>query len=192
MEFKLLGQKQNPNCTDCPLHKSSKHVCIMGRGNPKAKIFLIGEAPGSAEELTGKPFMGRAGKLLNHLLEELGIQDDVYISNVCKCRPPENRKPTYDEVKICCPYLIHELHTVVPEVIVLLGKAAMQFVDLKRPLAKDRLSAASLPIRFKYFYALNDVLVIPTWHPAYCLRRGTGATNDLRKALKIAKIKAHQ
>jgi len=186
----VLGQKQNPNCIDCSLHKSSKHVCIMGRGNPEAKIFLIGEAPGSAEESTGMPFMGRAGKLLNYLLEELKIQDDVYISNVCKCRPPDNRKPTPYEMATCQKYLIRELQTVQPKIVVLLGKTAMKFAEGKINY-RFHLSAASPIVRAKRFCGLSEIIIISSWHPAYCLRRGEGATNDLRKGLKWAKEKAN-
>lgn len=184
----MLGKALDSSCIDCSLNASSKHVCIGGRGSKQANIFLIGEAPGSAEAATGKPFMGRAGQLLNQLVIEIGIEDDVFISNVCRCRPPENRKPTDDEIKACQPYLVHELHQVNPKAIVLMGKTAMRFVELTN-FYEGTISAGTKPFRCVDLHGLKSVFIIPSWHPAYCLRRGEGATNDLRRALLWAKRK---
>jgi len=148
--------------------------------------MLIGEAPGSAEELTGKPFCGRAGKLLNELLIDLSLQNSVYITNVCKCKPPDNRKPTDSEISVCQKYLAGELTVIKPKIIILLGKVAMSFVENSIG-NRNFLNAGTNPFQIKNFYNLINVWIIPTWHPAYCLRRGTGATNDLRKALQFAK-----
>jgi len=188
-KLEKLNACMNHDCKKCELYKSSKHVCIQGRGNLDAPIFLVGEAPGNAESETGKPFMGRAGKLLDHLLEELGLSDKVFISNVCHCYPPDNRKPTDREIKICREYLIYELQIIQPKVIVLLGKTAMKFVE--SVIHRDHyLHAGCLPIAFKKFCSVPDVLVISTFHPAYCLRRGDGAIHDLRRALLWAQKQA--
>jgi DNA polymerase len=151
--------------------------------------MLIGEAPGQAEELTGKPFMGRAGQLMNNQLIKLDMMDKVYITNVVHCRPPENRKPTDTEITQCQKYLVKEIKIVRPRVIVLLGKTAMRFVEVQ--FDKEMyLSAGVKPFRVRNFCSLERVLIIPTWHPAYCLRRGEGAVMDLQRALRTAKEKA--
>jgi DNA polymerase len=179
----------NSKCRDCELYRSSKHVCIQGRGHLNSDIMLIGEAPGHAEELTGKPFMGRAGQLLNAQLDKLDMVNLVYITNVCKCHPPENRKPTDLEVAQCQKYLIKEIKFVRPRIIVLLGKTAMRFVEIQ--FDKEMyLSAGVKPFRVRNFCGLDRVLIIPSWHPAYCLRRGEGAVMDLHRALRTAKEKA--
>ena len=186
-----LIEYRDPKCTKCELHKSSKHVCIFGRGNLDAPIFLVGEAPGAAEEISGEPFCGRSGQLLNHIIDDLKLTNQVYISNVVHCRPPDNRRPTNHEIKICREYLIYELQIIQPRVIVLLGKVAMKFVE-KIIGRSGYLHAGCLPINFKKFCSVPNVLVISTWHPAYCLRRGEGATNDLRRALVWAQKQIHK
>jgi len=190
-KLEKLNGYMNHDCKKCDLHKSSKHVCIQGRGNLDSPIFLVGEAPGASEEISGQPFCGRAGKLLDHLLEDLHLTDRVYISNVIHCRPPDNRKPTDKEIKICREYLVYELQTIQPRVIVLLGKTAMKFVE--SVIHRDHyLHAGCLPIAFKKFCSIPDVLVICTYHPAYCLRRGDGATHDLRRALLWAQTQVNK
>lgn len=175
-------------CTKCELRRSSTHVCVGGRGNTHAPIVLIGEAPGAAEEQTGKPFMGRAGQFLNRMIVALGMADQVYITNVVKCRPPNNRKPTFDEIMTCYPYLTQELEIVRPRVIVLMGKVAMQFFE-EEVQFDGWLSAGTHPFRQPELGSLRNVFIVPTWHPAYCLRRGQGAKNDFIRALRRARGK---
>src|SRR3972149_3302694 len=114
------GSPQNVDCTDCSLYKSSKHVCIWGDGE-RQDVMIIGEAPGKNEARTGRPFTGEAGtKVLRPVLAEFGLED-AYITNVAKCRPPENRKPEPSEVKACSKYLQYEFSTRQPKFILLLG-----------------------------------------------------------------------
>ena len=172
---------RNPECTACELHKSSQHVCVMGRGNPHARIMLVGEAPGEAEGRTGKPFMGAAGQLLNRLLKEVDLLDQVYITNICKCRPPKNRAPTLVERHRCIKlYLFSEIDIIKPDVIVALGKVAMSVLVTNKGVKRGEISWEK--------YRKTFVHVIPTWHPAYPLHSGLKQPiKDIRKVLAYAK-----
>jgi uracil-DNA glycosylase family 4 len=111
-------------CTRCKLH-STRNKIVFGDGNPKAQLVFVGEGPGRDEDAQGLPFVGRAGKLLTQMIEAMGMQrKDVYICNVVKCRPPENRLPEPDEIKTCSPYLLRQLDAIAPKVIVCLGACA--------------------------------------------------------------------
>ena len=113
-------EKQVLNCTLCELHKTRKHV-VFGAGSQNASVMFIGEAPGANEDLQGKPFVGRAGMLLNSMLQAIGFQrDDVYIANILKCRPPNNRDPQPREVQVCSPYLQKQIAIIKPKVLVAL------------------------------------------------------------------------
>lgn len=164
-------------CRCCSLYKSSRHTCILGKGNVMAPIFLIGEGPGAAEEQSGKVFCGRAGKFLDRLLIQLDMIDMVYITNAVRCRPPDNRKPRTDEVKACQKYFDGELNIVQPKVVVLLGRTAVEALGFGAEV-----SAGSKGFLFDEIWWVKA-----TWHPSYCLRRGKGATKDLYKALKWAR-----
>lgn len=166
----------SPDCERCDLCNSTTHVCILGKGNVLAPIMLIGEAPGAAEEESGKPFMGKSGKLLDQLLHALDISEQVYITNPVHCRPPGNRKPARSEIKACRFYLDEELNIVKPKVVVLMGRTAIESYGF----GKDVTAGTKL---FKF----NETWVVPTWHPSYCLRRGKGAVKDLYKALRNAR-----
>lgn len=174
-----LKKLKAPNCKRCSLYKSSTHICILGRGNVMAKIMLIGEAPGSAEEKTGRPFCGKAGKFLDRLFNSLDMQNLVYITNAVRCRPPENRSPTPKELIACKPFLIAEIDIIKPKVILLLGRVAVSALGFGADVnaGSDCFFCSSWP----------NCYVKATWHPAYALRRGKGATNDLVKALKLVK-----
>ena len=117
---------RNPNCRRCELWKGAKHVCVWGDGPKDAVVVAIGEAPGKAEARTGRPFMGRSGQMLRTELKQ-GLPE-VYITNIVKCRPPDNRDPTPDEIKACRPYLEEELATIKPEYVLTLGKPATKEV----------------------------------------------------------------
>lgn len=167
---------RNPDCTRCCLHKSSTNVCIMGRGKTPCNIMLIGEAPGIAEETFGQPFMGPAGVLLNGYLKELNMADKVYITNVCKCRPPENRKPTADEVDTCSSlYLFQEIKVIQPWVVVLLGITATSVF-----FGKERF------IRGKFYPHPLGFCMVPTYHPAHYLHSGANSSPlfDVLRAVK--------
>ena len=153
------------DCTKCELHRSRSQV-VFGDGNPHSPIVFVGEAPGEEEDRQGRPFVGRAGQYLNGKIEEvLGLKrEEVYITNVCKCRPPSNRKPLPSEIKSCFPYLRKELEIIKPRVICCLGATAVEGI-----LGK------SVPVtraRGKFFTYPYDpsIRVLLTYHPAYILR----------------------
>lgn len=171
-----LEKLRNPRCRRCSLHKSTTHACILGKGNISARILLVGEAPGQAEERHGKPFCGRSGKLLDKLVTAAGLEDLVYISNVCHCRPPGNRKPTEEEISSCWSYTLQEIQIVRPWSIVLLGRTAMDAMGLDRSMRGDY-----------YYDETLKTWIVSSWHPAYCLRRGKQPTQELLDALKEAK-----
>ena len=142
---------------------SSKNKIVVSRGNPLAKLMIIGEAPGAKEEELGEPFVGRSGKLLDKLLQNVGIDinQDVYFCNVVKCRPPQNRRPTKPEIQENLPWLYQQIKLVNPRVIVLVGATALEAI-LK---IKSRISI----LRGKWI-DWEDRLVMPVFHPSYLLR----------------------
>ena len=149
------------DCLKCPLGKSRKNI-VLGSGNPNASIVFVGEAPGKEEDLQGLPFVGRSGKLLDKMLRSINLsRNDVYILNVLKCRPPNNRDPLPSEIEECEPYLKKQLELIKPKLIVSLGRiSAMTILRTKESLAN---------MRNKIFnYEGIDFLV--TYHPAALLR----------------------
>lgn len=148
-------------CTQCALHQTRTQT-VFGVGNRRAQWLFIGEAPGMDEDRQGEPFVGRAGQLLNAILFALGLKrEDVYIANVLKCRPPNNRDPQPHEVAQCEPYLIHQIELIQPRLIVALGRhAAHSLLKTEMPLAKLR------GLRLSY----HGIPLIVTYHPAYLLR----------------------
>jgi uracil-DNA glycosylase family 4 len=170
-------------CTRCRLHKQRNKI-VFGAGNPHAELVFVGEGPGHDEDVQGLPFVGRAGKLLTQMIEAMGLQrDDVYICNVVKCRPPENRKPEDDEVATCSPYLYRQLDTIAPKAIVCLGGTAAQAL-LK---TKDSISR----FRGQWFDYRNTKLLV-TYHPAYLLRNPNAKGDvwkDLQKVMALLGLK---
>ncbi len=148
-------------CTACRLH-SSRSQTVFGVGDSRARLMFIGEAPGAEEDRQGKPFVGRAGKLLDRIILALGLKrEDVYISNILKCRPPGNRDPRPDEVASCTPFLLRQIETIQPQMIVALGRPAANFLlDTTAPLARLRGRRQSF----------RGIPVVVTYHPAYLLR----------------------
>jgi DNA polymerase len=166
-------------CTRCQLHKQRNKI-VFGAGNPRAELVFVGEGPGHDEDVQGLPFVGRAGKLLTQMIEAMGLtRDQVYICNVVKCRPPENRKPEEDEVATCSPYLFRQIDVIKPKAIVCLGATAAQAL-LK---TKDSISR----FRGQWFDYRNTRLLV-TYHPAYLLRN-PNAKGDVWKDLQ--KVMAH-
>jgi len=149
-------------CTRCKLHRLGRRQIVYGVGNPRAELMFIGEAPGHDEDLQGIPFVGRAGQLLTKIIEAIDLaRDDVYIANVIKCRPPENRNPESDEVASCEPFLFRQVQVIKPRVIVALGTfAAQALLRTNDPISR---------LRGKVFH-YGDARLIPTFHPAYLLR----------------------
>ncbi len=149
------------DCVRCKLHVARTNI-VFGEGNPEAKLVFVGEGPGADEDATGRPFVGRAGQLLNKIIEAIGLRrEDVYICNVVKCRPPGNRTPERDEVATCEPFLFRQLAFIRPKVIVVLGLPAFQCL-LK---SKDSMTRSRGEWR-----EWNGIKVMPTFHPAYLLR----------------------
>jgi DNA polymerase len=150
------------DCTRCKLHTMGRTQIVFGVGNPNADLMFVGEAPGRDEDLQGFPFVGRAGQLLTKIIEAIALKrEDVYIANVIKCRPPENRNPEPDEVASCEPFLFRQIDIIKPKVIVALGKFGAQ--TLLRTL--DPISR----LRGRVF-DYRGAKLIPTFHPAYLLR----------------------
>jgi DNA polymerase len=164
-------------CTRCKLH-STRHKIVFGDGNPKAELVFVGEGPGADEDAQGLPFVGRAGKLLTQMIEAMGLQrKDVYICNVVKCRPPENRQPEEDEVNTCSPFLLRQIDTIAPKVIVCLGDvAAKALLQTNRGISQFR--GEWLEFRGRKLLA--------TYHPAYLLRNPPAKSEvwkDLQKVM---------
>jgi len=149
------------NCTQCPLGKSRTNF-VYGVGNPHADIMFIGEAPGRDEDLKGEPFVGRAGKLLDKILAAMKLsRDDVYIGNILKCRPPDNRDPQPEEMKACMPYLKEQIRLIKPKLICALGRiAAHGLLETTTPLGKLR----------GQWHRFQGIPLIVTYHPAALLR----------------------
>jgi DNA polymerase len=145
----------------CHLCDKVTHV-VFGEGNANADLMFIGEAPGADEDATGRPFVGAAGRLLDKIIEAIGMKRaDVYITNVVKCRPPGNRKPTTDEIESCEPFLFREINVIKPKVIVTLGATPLfSLLRIKEGITKAR----------GHFYDYDGTPVMATFHPAYLLR----------------------
>lgn len=151
-------------CTLCPLHAGRTRT-VFGVGNRRADWLVIGEAPGAEEDRRGEPFVGRAGKLLDAMLAALGHErSDVYIANVVKCRPPQNRDPRPEEASSCAPYLDRQVALLQPSVILAVGRvAAQRLLDTEAPVGRLRGKVHS--------YGPAGTPLVVTWHPAYLLRR---------------------
>jgi uracil-DNA glycosylase family 4 len=149
------------DCTRCPLHQGRTNI-VHTEGNRRARLMFIGEAPGADEDAQARPFVGRAGQLLTKIIEAIGFKrEDVLIGNVNRCRPPGNRPPTEEEATMCKPFLLREIASVQPEVIVVMGNTAT------RNLLNAKLGITKLRGEFQDYHGVK---VMPTFHPAYLLR----------------------
>ena len=168
------------NCKKCKLCRNRTNI-VFGVGNKNADIMFIGEGPGADEDKQGEPFVGKAGQLMNKAFEGLGIdRNSVYIANIIKCRPPQNRVPESDETEACLDYLRNQVILVKPKIIVLLGSTA-----LKNILGKEYGITSS---RGKWVQK-KEILYMPTWHPAALLRDETKKIEfwkDLKEVVKKA------
>ena len=167
------------DCRRCKLHSGRTHV-VFGVGNPNAKLMFVGEGPGRDEDLKGEPFVGRAGQLLTDIITK-GMalaREDVYIANVVKCRPPQNRNPEADEVASCEPFLKKQIELIRPEIIVALGKFAVQtLLQSKVPITRLRGN----------WHTYMGIKLMPTFHPAYLLRNPADKKlvwEDIKKVMK--------
>jgi DNA polymerase len=166
-------------CTRCRLHLQRNKI-VFGAGNPRAELVFVGEGPGHDEDVQGLPFVGRAGKLLTQMIEAMGLtREQVYICNVVKCRPPENRKPEDDEVATCSPYLYRQLDVIAPKAIVCLGgTAAQELLKTKDSISRYRGT----------WFDFRNTKLLATYHPAYLLRN-PNAKGEVWKDLQ--KVMAH-
>jgi len=149
-------------CTKCAELSRCRQSVVFGVGSASAEIMFIGEAPGADEDAQGEPFVGRAGQLLTKIIEAMGCRrEDVYIANIIKCRPPQNRTPLPEEVANCLPYVLSQIELIQPKVIVALGATALRaLLDVQLGITKIR----------GHWYTFRDIPIMPTFHPAYLLR----------------------
>ena len=149
------------DCHECVLAKTRTNL-VFGVGNPEARLMFVGEAPGADEDAQGEPFVGRAGQLLTRMIIAMGLKrEDVYIANILKCRPPENRLPRPDEVIACIPYLRRQIDIIHPEVLVCLGgTAAQNLLEIQMPVGRMR----------NQWHEFRGIQTLVTFHPAYLLR----------------------
>lgn len=149
------------DCQRCQLAKTRRQI-VFGTGNPRAALMFVGEAPGADEDMQGEPFVGLAGQLLTKMIRAMGYaRTEVYICNIIKCRPPQNRNPEEPEIRACVPFLQQQIAVVAPRVIVALGKFAAQFLcGEATPISRLR----------GHWKTYSNVPVMPTYHPAYLLR----------------------
>ncbi len=165
-------------CTRCPLHRSRRQV-VFGAGNPRARLMFVGEAPGRDEDIQGIPFVGRAGRLLTRIIEAMGLtRRDVYIGNILKCRPPENRTPYPDEMATCVPFLQAQIDIIQPEVLVALGAVAVRgLLDVRGGITRLRGN----------WMTYRGIPLMPTFHPAYLLRNESAKREvweDMKEVLR--------
>jgi DNA polymerase len=180
-----LDVNEVKGCTRCRLHQGRTQT-VFGEGDANAAIFFIGEGPGENEDLTGRPFVGKAGQLLDKMIAGMGLsRQQVYIANIVKCRPPGNRTPALDEVQTCTPYLMKQLEIVQPKAIVTLGRPAAQYMlDTKLPMGQLR----------GQWQSWRGIKLMPTFHPSYVLRTYTeevraAVWSDLKMVLAELGIK---
>ncbi len=170
---------ESSTCTKCALAAGRTQV-VFGVGDPQADLMFVGEAPGREEDLSGEPFVGRSGKLLDRLMwEELGLtRDRCYIANVVKCRPPNNRNPEVAEIAACRPYLEEQIVLIAPAVIITLGNFATRLL-LNTTDGIGQLRGTVFPY--------GEAHVVPMYHPAYALRAGGEALAEMRADMVRAK-----
>jgi len=180
-----LRAEIGPDCRRCKLHTLGRRQVVFGVGNPEADLMFVGEAPGADEDVQGEPFVGRAGQLLTKIIEAIGLQRaDVYIANVIKCRPPQNRNPEPDEVERCEPFLFRQIDAIKPKVIVALGKfAAQSLLRTTEPITRLRGRE----------YAYRSAILMPTYHPAFLLRNPSAKRDvweDMKRVREILSLPA--
>jgi len=171
------------NCHLCELSKSRRNV-VFGKGDINSDILFIGEAPGATEDIAAEPFVGRAGELLTKMIESVleRPRSSVYISNIVKCRPPQNRTPSPKEALTCRPYIFKEIEIIQPKLIVALGATAFTYLtNDTTPISKAR----------GHFFKHKEISVIPTFHPSYLLRNPSAKRDAYNDMLKIKKFLAN-
>lgn len=178
------------NCVECPLGRQGRTNVVFGEGNPDARLVFIGEGPGQDEDTLGRPFVGRSGKLLDKVFELAGIKrEDIFISNIVKCRPPGNRKPLPNEIDICTSlFLFNQIKIIRPHIICTLGATALQGLirdeDVKISKARGKPRPAD---------EIHPYIILPTYHPAYVLRNPPALKDlyhDIQLAMEISQKKS--
>jgi uracil-DNA glycosylase family 4 len=174
-------RKELGDCKRCKLHRTRRTI-VFGEGDEKATLMFIGEGPGYEEDVQGRPFVGKAGQLLTKIIESINLsREEVYIANIVKCRPPQNRNPESDEIESCNAFLMKQIHAIQPKIICALGTFAAQTL-----LKTDTKISA---LRGKLF-DLEGIKVIPTYHPAFLLRnpeRKREVWEDMKKIAELIK-----
>lgn len=177
-----LWNKEVDGCKKCKLSGLGRTNIVFGEGAANADLMFIGEGPGRDEDIQGKPFVGRAGQKLNDIIKAMGLKrEDVFIANIVKCRPPENRNPEKDEVASCLPFLHKQIDIIKPKVICALGSVSAQtLLEIDTPISKMRGN----------FYDYRGIPLMPTFHPAYLLRNYTPETRrkvweDMQKIMDV-------
>jgi len=188
-ELDRLDREYVRGCQKCRLHMSRTQT-VFGVGNPRPELVFVGEGPGLDEDRQGLPFVGRAGQLLTRMIEAMGLtRERVYICNVVKCRPPENRTPAEDEMDTCAPYLWRQLAVLRPRVIIALGRPAAQtLLATKTPIGQLRGEFRDFPPPALAHLGLPRCKVMPTFHPAYLLRSPNEkpkAWEDLKQVMRV-------
>jgi DNA polymerase len=182
------------DCTRCKLHKQGRKQIVFGVGNPRAELMFVGEGPGADEDAQGEPFVGRAGQLLNNMIKAMGLRrEEVYIANIVKCRPPGNRTPERDECETCSPFLMRQIATIKPKVIVALGAvAAKNLLAINAPMSELRGGFYDFkPAGMRSDASWPGARLAVTYHPAFLLRdpRQKGeAWKDLQMVMKYLGI----
>jgi uracil-DNA glycosylase family 4 len=174
-----LIREEIGDCTRCRLHKQGRKQIVFGVGNPNAELMFIGEAPGADEDEQGEPFVGRAGQLLTNMIKAMGLRrEDIYIANIIKCRPPNNRTPERDECATCSPFLMQQIEVISPKAIVALGAvAAKTLLVINAPMSELR----------GRWYDFRGTKLAVTYHPAFLLRdprQKKEAWKDLQMVMK--------
>ena len=169
------------DCSLCNLSKSRKHI-VFGEGNPEAKLMFVGEAPGEMEDNSGKPFVGRAGQLLDRIIQNVLMlrREDVYIANIVKCRPPANRAPTEEEAEKCKPFLIKQIEIIKPKIIVALGATSYSYLtgDMSGKISRVR----------GEMITFGSAKLMPTYHPSYLLRNPSAKRDVMNDMLKVKAV----
>jgi len=176
-------------CTKCPLHQT-RTMAVPGAGNSKAELMLVGEAPGANEDATGTPFCGKAGKVLDELLAKTGFKREyIYITNILKCRPPNNRNPKDDEIKTCTGYLDEQLELINPRIIGCLGNFATHYILKKFGLATTRQGISNIHGKvFIYQSLFKEIKVVPLYHPAVATYNANMITQISKDFIKLKDI----
>ena len=180
-------REQIGNCRRCKLHQGRSHL-VFGEGSPRARLMFVGEGPGREEDLAGRPFVGEAGKILTRIIENgMGLsRKDVYIANIVKCRPPNNRDPEQDEIEQCLPFLQRQIRIIQPEIICALGRVAGQAM-----LGGDFRITRQRGTWFSYM----GIPLMPTFHPAYLLRNPSAKRavwDDIQAIMKRLGLKGRK